>query len=170
VHPAKGATVDDNRYDDLAKALAGARSRRDVIKRAGRALAIAVGFGGPVGGILWSGRGEAALCPTDNLYGRNLTCCRPQGGHCTTGLDCCKAVADTTLGRDSCSADGVCGGAGAFCSTDSDCVDGRECIGACFGIGSSGNDYCDSSADCPPINGNGQLCRQQRCIYRSELP
>jgi hypothetical protein len=112
---------------------------------------------------------EQTDCPEFSPYGNSKTCCRPQGGHCASGGDCCKNITDVTFGRDSCGDDGVCGGADAYCGTDADCVDGRECIGLCFGIG-AGFRYCDSSADCPDIDGNGQQCRQMRCIYRSELP
>ena len=108
---------------------------------------------------------ETTLCPSSNQFGRSGKCCRPQGGHCSTGLDCCQAVSDLQFGRDTCGDDGVCGGKGAYCGTGSDCVDGRECWGACFGTG-IGFQLCRANSDCPA----GSLCAQRRCAYRTELP
>jgi hypothetical protein len=108
---------------------------------------------------------ETTLCPSTNAYGNANTCCRPQGGHCSSAADCCFEIYDLTFGRDTCGDDGRCGGKGAFCGTDDDCVDGRECWGACFGPG-IGFQLCQSDGECP----DGSLCRQQRCAYRSELP
>jgi len=108
---------------------------------------------------------ETTLCPSSNQFGRSGKCCRPQGGHCSSGLDCCQAVSDLQFGRDTCGDDGVCGGKGAYCGTGSDCVDGRDCWGACFGTG-IGFRLCTANSDCPA----GSLCAQRRCAYRTELP
>ena len=109
---------------------------------------------------------EPTQCPTDNVFGRNEKCCRPQGGHCSSYFDCCVAIFDDDWNRDTCGDDGRCGGANAYCEpADATCVDGRECFGACFGPG-VGFKICQTSAECP----DGAICTQYRCAYRSELP
>lgn len=109
---------------------------------------------------------EPTECPTNNPFGRNEKCCRPPGGHCSSYFDCCFAVLDEMWNRDTCGDDGRCGGAGAYCGgDDADCVDGRECFGACFGSG-AGFKICKSSAECPEFT----ICTQYRCAYRSDLP
>lgn len=77
--------MDNRNFDDLAKELAAARSRRDALKKLGRTLAIAVGIGGPVGGILWSSTGDAS------------SVCRPGGRTCREHANCCTG---TCLPRD----------------------------------------------------------------------
>jgi len=113
---------------------------------------------------------QETLCPASNPYGNANTCCRPQGGGCSSAADCCFEVYDPTYGRDTCGDDGICGGSGAYCGTASDCIAGRSCYGLCFGVG-LGFHLCQSDGDCPDdVNGNASSCRQKRCVYPNELP
>lgn len=108
---------------------------------------------------------EETLCPASSLYGNARTCCRPQGGHCSSGADCCTKIEDLKWSRDSCGNDGICGGNDAYCGSDAQCVGGLRCIGLCVGPG-QGFKLCVQSSECP----SGQLCGQMRCIDPDALP
>jgi hypothetical protein len=110
-------------------------------------------------------RSEETLCPAENTFGNARTCCRPQGGHCSSAADCCLKIEDRDWNRDSCGSDGICGGNDAYCGFDEQCVGGRRCIGLCVGRG-QGFKLCSSSAECP----REQACDQMRCIHPDDLP
>ncbi|MGH2533584.1 MAG: hypothetical protein ACRDJW_14895 [Thermomicrobiales bacterium] len=114
---------------------------------------------------------EETHCPEFNPFGNRNTCCRPQGGHCGSAADCCFEIYESSpFTRDTCGDDNICGGDGALCQTAADCVDGRSCIGLCFGKG-LGFHLCSTNAQCPEdVDGNATSCRQKRCVYPNELP
>jgi hypothetical protein len=106
---------------------------------------------------------EETLCPAQNAFGNVNTCCRPQGRQCSTAADCCEET--YAPGRDSCGADGRCGGNDADCGEDGDCVEGLECWGLCTREG-QGPRLCRDDLDCPA----GQPCSQRRCVDPTTLP
>jgi hypothetical protein len=107
--------MDDRNFDSIAKNLASARSRRDTIKGIGKAMALALGFAGPVGTIAWTRTGDARTCseggaicredanccsetclPPDTNRRRRCSC---EIGQTTCGAVCCDAGADCVNGR-----------------------------------------------------------------------
>jgi hypothetical protein len=70
--------VDDSRFDDLARNLASS-SRRSLLKRAGKAVALTLGVGGPVGAAIWSREGDAAAC-------------RSAAQSCQSDANCCSGI------------------------------------------------------------------------------
>jgi hypothetical protein len=72
--------MDERRFDDLTRDLARTRSRREVVKRAARTLALALGVGGPIGAVLVSHEGG------------NAATCRAGGEICISNGNCCSQV------------------------------------------------------------------------------
>jgi hypothetical protein len=68
--------VDDRRFDALARGMAAPRTRRDAIRGIGKAIAVAVGVGGPVVTSFLSQPSNAATC-------------RAGGTTCTLDAICC---------------------------------------------------------------------------------
>jgi hypothetical protein len=100
--------MDDSRFDQLAKNLAGELPRRSFRKQLGKVAVAAIGIGGPIGTVLWSRAGDAAACRNGGVSclddghccsgecgepdGRRCACAEPQfacGARCCNAGDIC---------------------------------------------------------------------------------
>ena len=104
--------MNESRFDGFVREFAGVQSRRSMFRTLGKALAVGLGIGGPVGALILAGEGNAAAtCRKGGMICRsNGDCC---SGNClgadATGRRRCACVIDTTqCGNACCTASEVC--------------------------------------------------------------
>jgi hypothetical protein len=137
----KGCSLDDLRFDRLAKNLANQPSRRSFLKGLGKAAIAAVGIGGPVGANVWPRTGDAASC-------------RAPAQSCTSNGDCCSGICGPkdSRGRRTClcSDSSDCKRTHEFCMT-AVCTEAGICgIAPDFGRPCDDGNLCTSNTVCQP--------------------
>lgn len=139
--------MDDDRFDDVAKAFAARRNRRDVLKRL---LGLGVAAGAAVVG---TGTADAAR---RGFSGPKVPCtptCGPDSCGASDGCgDVCTSCSDGKI----CLENGTCA---EPCAVDADCSPCLICELTSDGTGSFCGEFrttidCDSTADCP----TGSVC------------
>jgi hypothetical protein len=126
--------MENGSFDRLAKRIAGAKSRRELLVGLAKGLAAIVGVGRPVSTVLWPHSGDAASC-------------RAGGVSCAADGQCCSGECGepNPRGRRTCTCTGeqvMCGL--RCCDEGMDCVDG-ECRALCEGGGACTVFITDSS-------------------------
>lgn len=149
--------MEDQRFDEIARLLAGQTSRRQALK------ALAATTVGSLLGLRAFGDVVAAKS------------CTPNGRHCSAKTQCCSGFCDSTTGKCGCQA-GVCNAScpcpsgqtclnGTCCSTSQvcgstcGCPAGQVCQnGACVtATCPANNDFCNLSVSCG-TSANGDAC------------
>ncbi len=160
--------LDTNRFDQLTKELATARSRRGVLKiLAGAAFALGVtGIKARTTRAQCGNRGDTCTAQPDCCGSLNCLdglCGGPQAGcsgpeeNCSLDSECC--------GRLTC-IDGACGGPSAGCTFANDaCESDDECCGrlTCVESGVCGGPSAGCAADAESCTVNGDCCGSLYC-------
>ena len=148
--------MDEQRFDVLAKSIAGKTGRRTFLKGM-----LGMGAGITAGALSFQAVGAART--GTNVMVASPPCVRSCGLDSCGMADGCGGICTICPGGLTCLENGMCG---ALCNDDDQCASESECANEASGLGICAGDAieesCVSSIDCPP----GTFCMAERGICR----